>query len=291
VLGAASATPGFWDWSFDPPLVAVIGVAILYWIGDRRTVAPERTRRERRWRAVSFYAGLVTVVLALNSPLDALSAQLFWAHMVQHVLLLVVAPPLIVLARPWIRLWRSLPLGARQSLGRDLGQGQRTAPLRAISRTLGRPLPSFLLFAGVLLVWHVPSLFDATLRSSGIHALEHTLFFSTALLFWKQVLPSPPLRARLVPLQRVAYLVGAMIVSWVLAVVLALAPHPLYAHYAHEATRPGGISALADQQLAAGIMWVPGSITFLIVMFAYVHRWLSPSAPAPARVTRLAGEH
>jgi putative membrane protein len=291
VLGAASATPGLWDWSFDPPLVAVILVGIMYWIGDRRTVAPERTRRERRWRSVSFYAGLTTVVLALDSPLDALSGQLFWAHMVQHVLLLVLAPPLIVLARPWIRLWRSLPLGARQSLGRGLGQGQRAAPVRAVSRTLGRPVPSFVLFAGVLLVWHVPALFDATLRSSAVHALEHTLFFSTALLFWKQVLPSPPLHARLVPLQRVAYLVGAMVVSWILAVVLALAPHPLYAHYAHEATRPGGISALADQQLAAGIMWVPGSITFLIVMFAYVHRWLSPSAPAPARVTRLAGEH
>jgi putative membrane protein len=291
VLGAASATPGIWDWSFDPPLVAVIVVGILYRIGDRRTVAPERTRRERRWRSVSFYAGLGTVVLALDSPLDAFSGQLFWAHMVQHVLLLVVAPPLIVLARPWIRLWRSLPLGARQSLGHGLGQGQRAAPLRALSRTLGRPLPSFLLFSGVLLVWHVPSLFDATLRSSAVHALEHTLFFSTALLFWKQVLPSPPLHARLVPLQRVAYLVGAMVVSWILAVVLALAPHPLYAHYAHEATRPGGISALADQQLAAGIMWVPGSITFLIVMFAYVHRWLSPSAPASTRARSLAGEH
>jgi putative membrane protein len=291
VLGAASATPGLWDWSFDPPLALVVLVGILYWIGDRRTVAPERTRRERRWRGVCFYAGLATVVIALDSPLDALSEQLFWAHMVQHVLLLVVAPPLIVIARPWIRVWRSLPLTTRQSLGRGLGQGERAAPLRYISRTLGRPAASFVLFSGVLLVWHVPALFDATLRSSAVHALEHTLFFSTALLFWKQVLPSPPLHARLAPVQRVGYLIGAMIVSWILAVVLALAPHPLYAHYAHEATRPGGISALADQQIAAGIMWVPGSITFLIVMFAYVNRWLSPSAPASARVTRLAGEH
>jgi cytochrome c oxidase assembly factor CtaG len=291
MLGAASATPGLWDWSVDPALVAVILVGILYRIGDRRTVAPERTRRERRWRAASFYAGLATVVLALNSPLDALSAQLFWAHMVQHVLLLVVAPPLIILARPWIRLWRSLPLSTRQSLGHGLGQGPRAAPLRSLSRTLGRPTASFLLFSTVLLVWHVPALFDATLRSSLVHALEHTLFFSTALLFWKQVLPSPPLRARLVPLQRVGYLVGAMVVSWILAIVLALEPHPLYAHYAHEATRLGGISALADQQLAAGIMWVPGSITFLIVMFAYVHRWLTPTAPGTARAGRLAGEH
>jgi len=287
----ATATPGFWDWSFDPPLVLVIDLAILYWVGDRRTIAPERTRLARRWRSASFYAGLAVLAIALSSPLEVLSGQLFWAHMIQHVLLLVLAPPLIVLARPWIRLWRSLPLDTRRSLGRALGKGERAAPLRSVSRTIGSPLPSFVLFSGVLLVWHVPALFDATLRSSALHALEHTLFFCTALLFWKQVLPSPPLRARLLALQRVVYLVGAMVVSWILAVVLALAPHPLYALYAHEASRPGGISALADQQIAAGVMWVPGSITFLIVIFAYVHRWLAPAAPASAPAPRLASEH
>jgi cytochrome c oxidase assembly factor CtaG len=82
-----------------------------------------------------------------------------------------------------------------------------------------------------------------------------------------------------------------MVVSWILAIVLALAPHTLYAHYAHEAGRPGHISALADQQIAAGIMWVPGSITFVIVIFVYVHRWLAPQAPASARAPRLASEH
>jgi putative membrane protein len=288
---AAAATPSFWDWSFDPPLVLVIVLAILYWTGNRRTLAPKRTGGERRWRSVSFYAGLAVLAVALSSPLDMLSEQLFWAHMVQHVLLLVVAPPLIILARPWIRLWRSLALGARQSLGRGLGQGARAAPLRRFSRTIGSPLPSFLLFSGVLLVWHVPAFFDATLRSSTLHALEHTLFFGTALLFWKQVLPSPPLHARLVPLHRVVYLIGAMAVSWVLAVVLALAPRPLYDFYAHEASRPGGISAAADQQIAAGVMWVPGSITFFIVIFIYVHRWLMPPAPEPTRAPRLASEH
>jgi putative membrane protein len=291
MLAASGATPGFWDWSFDPALALVVGMAILYCIGNRRTVAPERTKRERHWQSISFYAGLAVVAIALSSPLDALSEQLFWAHMVQHVLLLVVAPPLIVLARPWIRVWRSLPLGARQSLGRGLGQGERTAALRALSRTLGSPLPSFLLFSGVLLVWHVPALFDATLRVSELHALEHTLFFATALLFWKQVIPSPPLRARLAAPQRALYAVGAMIVSWVLAVVLALAPHTLYDFYAHQASRPGGISAIADQQLAAGIMWVPGSITFVIVIFVYIHRWLMPPAPGPTRAPRLASEH
>jgi putative membrane protein len=143
----------------------------------------------------------------------------------------------------------------------------------------------------VLLGWHVPALFDATLRSTALHALEHTLFFCVAVMFWKQVIASPPLRTRLAPAERVLYATGGMIVSWVLAVVLALAPHPLYGFYAHQAGRPGGISAIADQQLAAGIMWVPGSVTFLIVVFVYVHRWLTPPDPATAGAPRLASEH
>jgi putative membrane protein len=285
---AAAATPGIWDWSLDPPLVLVIGLAILYWIGSRRTVTPARTRL--RLRDFSFYAALGALAIALSSPIDLLSQQLFWAHMLQHVLLLVVAPPLLVLARPWLRIWRALPLGTRRSLGRGLLQGRRTAPLRSLWRTLGSPVPSFVLFSTVLLAWHLPVLFDATLRSEALHALEHTLFFGTAVMFWKQVIDSPPLHASLGAPQRVAYVVGAMVVSWALAVVLALAPHPLYDAYAHEASRPGGISALADQQIAAGIMWVPGSITFAIVVFVYVHRWLTPPS-IRARSSRLAGEH
>jgi putative membrane protein len=291
VLGTAAATPGLWHWSLDLPLVLLVSLGILYMLGNGRTAAPARTKVERRLRGVSFYAGLAVLVIALNSPLDALSERLFWAHMVQHVLLLVVAPPLMVLARPWVRLWRSLGLGARLSLGRSLAVGERLAPVRWTSRALGRPLPSFVLFSVVLLAWHVPVLFDATLRSVALHALEHTLFFGTSLMFWKQVIHSPPLHARLAPAERVGYVIGAMVVSWVLAVVLALAPHPLYDVYAHQASRPGDISAMADQQLAAGIMWVPGSITFFIVIFVYLHRWLMPPAPGSTRAPRLASDH
>src|SRR6202043_3763822 len=149
-------------------------------------LAPMRVRVERRRQSAYFYCGLAVLALALNSPLEALSRQVFWAHMVQHVLLLLVAPPLIILARPWIRLWRSLPLSWRRPAARGLGAGERTRWLRRVSRTVGRPLPSFVLFCGVLLAWHVPALFDATLRSEALHALEHGLFFATALLFWKQ---------------------------------------------------------------------------------------------------------
>ncbi|HEY4452499.1 MAG TPA: cytochrome c oxidase assembly protein [Solirubrobacteraceae bacterium] len=287
----AAARVGLADWSLNPPLVLCALLALLYWLGSRRTVTPALKRTAQHWRSAAFYGALAVLLLALCSPLDTLSDKLFWAHMVQHVLLMLVAAPLIVLSQPWIRLWRCLPLESRRWLARGLSHGRRTAPLRAISAFVGRPAPSFIAFSVVLLGWHIPSLFDATLRSEAVHALEHSLFFLTAVLFFKQVIPSPPLRIRLTPQLRVGYAIGAMIVGWLLAVVLALAPNPLYAHYAHELSRPGGISALADQQLAAGIMWVPGSVTFLIIVFVYVHRWLMPGEPGSTPARRLASEH
>jgi len=291
VLASAAATPGFWDWSLDPPLVLVVDLVIFYLLGSRRTVTPRRTARAQRVRDAAFYASMIVLAIALASPIEKLSEDLFWVHMIQHVLLMLVAAPLFVFARPWIRLWRALPLAGRRWLARGLSQGDRTAPLRALSRFLGTPSVSLVLFSVVLLGWHVPVLFDATLHSEALHALEHTLFFTTALLLFKQVIPSPPMRASLGDAQRVGYTIAAMTVSWVLAVALALAPNPLYAHYAHLASRPGGISALADQQLAAGVMWVPGSVTFVIIIFVYVHRWLSPQEQRPSRLAGLVGGH
>src|SRR5580704_3729747 len=149
MLGAAGASPGFWDWSLDPPLVLVVDLAVLYWIGDRRTVTPARKAAGQRWRSLSFYASLIVLAVALASPIEILSEELFWVHMVQHVLLLVVAAPLMVFSQPWIRLWRCLPLESRRWLARNLSQGRRTAPLRALSHALGTPLVAFLAFSVV----------------------------------------------------------------------------------------------------------------------------------------------
>ena len=108
------------------------------------------------------------------------------------------------------------------------------------------------------------------------------------MLFFKHLIPSPPLHAPLATPARALFAVAGMTVSWVLAVALAVAPSPLYPHYADLASRPGGISALADQQLAAGVMWVPGSVTFLILVLVHVHRWL---AAPPTSEPRLASGH
>jgi cytochrome c oxidase assembly factor CtaG len=243
---------------FEWPLVGVVVSAVLYAFGRRE--------RDTFRRDACFYGGLLVLVVAIDSPVDSYADRLFWVHMVQHVLLTMVAPPLLLLGRPWPRSVRVLPIGARRVVARALLAG----------RFLAGPLVAFVLFNGVLLAWHLPVLFDLTLRNEGVHDLEHALFLVTALLFWTHLAPTSR-RPRLRSPQRIAYGVGAILVSWLLAVVLGVASHPLYGHYAELAHRPGGISALADQQLAAGIMWVPASIPFTIAVLIAAYSLFEPA--------------
>src|SRR5437764_15457211 len=141
-------------WSIEPPLVYVVLAALLYWLGGRG-----RRARHEPLRTLSFVAGLATIVLALDSPIDDAADRLFWVHMLQHVLLLTVAPPLILLGRPWPRMWRGLPLGWRTSVGRRIARGRVGTPVRA----LARPLPAWFLFNVALIAWHVPGAYEATL--------------------------------------------------------------------------------------------------------------------------------
>jgi putative membrane protein len=268
-------------WPVQPVEVFIIVLAaVLYGRGSRRRGPGHRAVSERRWRAAAYYGGLLSVVMALNTPVDPLAERLFSVHMAQHLLLLVVAPALIVLSAPWLRLWQPLPLGFRRTVAKSIARSRWLAPLRLLGKLLWRPVPAFVLFCAVLLAWHIPSLYDATLSNQYVHELEHATFFVAGLLFWLQVLDSPPVHAHLGYGRRAVYLMGATLVSWVLAIVLAFAHHTLYAGYAHLAHRPGGLSALADQQLAAGVMWVPGSIPFTIAIIWALYRWLEPT-PEP----------
>ncbi|MGI8864301.1 MAG: cytochrome c oxidase assembly protein [Solirubrobacteraceae bacterium] len=262
-------------WSIEPPLAYVAVAALLYWLGGRGYGRSEG----RRLRTASFVTGLITIVVALESPLDGYAEQLFWVHMLQHVLLLTVAPPLILLGRPWPRMWRALPLQSRAKAGRALARAGWTAPLRA----LARPIPAWVLFNASIIAWHIPGAYNATLSSSTIHDLEHAMFFFTGLLFWARVIDPGPLRPRLIWPARIAYVVGAMVIGWALAITLVLVPEPLVAHYAAFAHRPGGISALTDQQLAAGMMWVPGSLSYTAAMMLGIYRWLDPESGTASR--------
>jgi cytochrome c oxidase assembly factor CtaG len=266
---------------FEPPLLGVVVAAGLFHLGGRW--GSGRRRRRDRLRAVWFYSGLATLLVAIDSPLDGLADRSFAAHMTQHVLLLTVAPPLLVAAAPWARLWRPLPLGFRRAVARFVVRDPRARLLRAAGRGLWRPAVVWVAFDANLVVWHLPALYDATLRSQTVHDAEHLLFLGTGLALWAQVLDSPPLRSRLGDLQRAGYLALATLVGWALAVVLAFAPHPLYTPYASLAHRPGGLSALADQQIAAGVMWVPGSLAFSIAIVVFLLRLTAADAPRTRR--------
>ena len=265
-------------WSLDPSLVYVAAAGCLYVLGSHGRWRPTRLQ------AASFSASLVTIVIALDSPIDLYADQLFWVHMLQHILLLTVAPPLFLLGRPWPRMWRALPLRQRTSVARTVAHARWTSPVRALSR----PWPAWILFNATILAWHIPAVYDATLDYGTVHVCEHAMFFFTGLLFWARVIDPGPLRPRLVWPVRIAYTSGAMVVGWMLAIVLVLVPHAIYGYYSSLAARPGGISALTDQQLAAGVMWVPGSLAYTITFLIGFYRWLDPdrsSGPASAAST------
>ena len=274
----------------QPPIVVAVLAALLYLLGGRR-VAGARERTERGRRGALFFAGLALLVAVLAPPFDSLADSLFAVHMVQHIVLLEVVPPLLILAHPWNRLWRPFPLGLRRTVARGIALAPGTAPLRAAGRVLSIPLVAFVLMNGALVAWHVPALYDAALASQPIHDLEHATFFFGALLLWAHLLGGGPFRARLTLPHRAAFSIGSMIVGWVLAVVLATAPSPLSSDYAALASRPLGLTALEDQHLAAGIMWVPGSAPWAVIALVCAYSWLDPSARRRRWVRGLAGEH
>jgi putative membrane protein len=260
----------------DLPLAVLSLLACLHVLGEHRAVrllGRPRSRRDR-WRAASFYAGLLVVLAALASPIDTLAEKLFWVHMTQHVMLLTVAAPLIVLGAPWSSIWRPLPLGLRRSVAKTISRSPWWAPLRELAKLLARPLPAWIAFNVNLVAWHVPGAYDLAVRNRAVHDLEHVTFLLFGVLLWAQVLDSPPLRARLSAIHRVYYTVASAIVSWVVALVLVFASAPLYPAYAHLAHRPGGISALADQQLAGGVMLVPGSLSMMLFVFIQLYMWI-----------------
>jgi putative membrane protein len=272
------------------PTTLTLAAYVLHVLGERRAVVLTGRPRDRRApaRALTFYAGLATIMIALASPLDALAEKLFWAHMIQHLLLFAVAAPLIVLGHPWMSMWRPLPLRLRRALARTVMRSHHCAPLRALARILARPSGAWLAFNVNLLFWHLTGPYDLTLRNIDAHVLEHSTFLLFGILFWAQVFGASPASTALAYSWRIAYVGSAMLTNVGLSIYLAFAQHPLYSPYAMLVHRPGGISALADQQIGAGIMWTAGDMPFAIAIALLVHRWLAEQEATNVGVGALA---
>jgi putative membrane protein len=252
-------------WNLDPVLVAGLAVAgWAYWNGQAGG-----PRDADRWRARCFAGALLALGVALLSPLDALSSALASAHMVQHMLLVLVAAPLLALSAPSSSLLRGSPLAVRQAVGR---WRRRLGLRRASLRALGHPAAAWLLHVATLWFWHAAVPYDAALANPFLHALEHASFLGTALLFWRSVIGTrSPGR---VPNGLGVLLVFVMAMqSVLLSLLLTFAEAPWYAGYA-TTTTPWGLQPLADQQLAGVIMWIPAGLVYLGAALALLATWI-----------------
>jgi len=248
------------EWS--PPVfltTMVILSAIVYtrgWLAIRRT----RAAQFPVGRLAAFLLGLATIWLALASPLDGFADALLSAHMVEHLLLMSFVPPLLLLGYPQVPLLRGLP---RILTVRLLGPLLRLKALRALGHFLITPVVAWLAMNLIFLGWHVPSAYDFALEHEGWHDFEHICFLSSSILFWWPLIRPWPTSSRYPGWYMLPYLVGADIVNTALSAFLAFCDRPVYAHYLAQPKR-FPISPMSDQVVGAVIMWVIGSLVFLI---------------------------
>ena len=256
--------------SVEPLVVAslVLG-AFAYGRGARALRRRAGARALPAWRLHAGAAAFVTLAVALISPVDALGGATFAGHMVQHLLLTMVAAPLLVAGDPGTACLWSVPLDARRRVGLAW---RRARGLRATWRALVHPASAWTLHFVALVTWHVPTLYERAVRDDAVHALEHASFFLTALLFWWLVL-APRARQRLGAGPALAYLFAAALASTILGALITMATRPWYVVHARSALA-WGLTALEDQQLAGLLMWVPAGLVYVGVAMAVGMRLL-----------------
>ena len=271
-------------WSSDPAVIGCLALtALLYAVGVHRLWSRAGIGSGiRRTQAAAFAAGWIALVVALVSPVDTVSDFLFSVHMTQHEILMLVAAPLVVLGRPLVAFHWALPPGARLRVG---VWTRRPAVARAW-RVLTAALVVWVLHALALWIWHVPRLFDAALANDGIHAVQHLCFLLTATLFWWTLVHGR--YGRLGYGAAVLYVFTTGVHSTLLGALLTLAPGAWYPAYRARAPL-AGVDALADQQLAGLLMWVPFGVVFAIVGLALFAAWLGESGRRVAHTSAEAG--
>ena len=256
------------SWSFEPTiLIGVAVAAALYIRGWKRLRSRGRGGRILKpWRAWCFAAGLGTVVIAVVSPIGTFTSLFFFMHMIQHILLIMIAAPLIWLGAPMLPTMWAFSRGNRRRLGKLFHEAH---PVHRVFHFLTRPGIALPLFLLVLAGWHHPALYDAAQGRTLVHDLEHALFFGTALLFWWPVIHPTGGRRRLAYGAAILYIFPAKLAGFVLGAYLTLTGTPYYQTYIN-APRLWGISALADQQAGGLIMWVIGGLLFIVPLLALV---------------------
>lgn len=270
-VGRAPAPHDAWTaWTLDPAIV--VPLVVLLVLHERGRVGGQEART--RLRARAFHAGWTALVVALVSPLDAVATALASAHMVQHVLLVLVAAPLFAVAAPMPALLRGLPPRVAQRVVR-LASG----PAGTAGRALGHPVVAWLLHVGTLWTWHASAAYDAAVANPLVHGLEHATFLATAVLVWRTLVG--PRHVRLANGAAVLAVFGLALQSVLLSALLTFAGEPWYDAYVTTAAA-WGLDPLADQQLAGAIMWFPAGAVHVGTALALLVAWIRSTEDPPA---------
>jgi cytochrome c oxidase assembly factor CtaG len=251
-----------WEWRLDV-LAVLVPLGLLYTIGWLRLRA--RSTQDRfaaKNRLVAYASGWVLVVTALMSPLDRLGDQLFFVHMIQHMLLTMFAAPLFLLGNPFPMVLWGLPEGWRQRIASLFTRDSRFRRILALAT---RPIVAFALYVIMLVGWHDPVLYSLAQGRSWIHDLEHVSFFGSALLYWWHIIGAGPrLHGRFPILARMAYLLGIIPFNMITGVSIAFAQEPVFPHYL-TVPRIWGFTLMQDQMLGGAIMWIQGSEMQIVI--------------------------
>lgn len=251
------------SWTLNPlAIVPIVTAAWLYGLGLRRAARAGTPHPSRS--AIAFFAGLVVVALALASPIDVYAEASFGVHMAQHLLLTLLAPPLLALGAPITLALRA----TRPATARVLSRLLRSQ----VAVLLTNPVVGWALFVGVAFVIHLTPLFDLALRSAGVHALEHALWLGAALVYWWPIVGRDPTAHPISYPVRMLSLFLAMPTMSFLALAIYSARVPLYDEYA-SLPAPWGPGALADQRAGATMMWLVGNLALVVALLVVAAAW------------------
>jgi putative membrane protein len=266
-------------WSFEPTIALPLALTAVGWLWVVRRIARHHPDSPvPGWRSAAFLAGIAVIAMALESGIERYDTTLFSIHMVQHLLLMLVAPPLLLLGAPVTQLLRVASPRVRRRVILPILE---SAPLRVASH----PVTGWLAFTGVAWLTHFSPLFDLALEDPLVHDLEHVLFVVSALLFWFPVVGADPAPYRLGYPARLLYLLLQMPPSSFLAMAILFTDQPLYPHYATLGA-PYGVTALADQQAAAGIMWLASDLVLIAAILLVIATWMRAEERRTAEVER-----
>ena len=279
----ASVQVAFESWSCSVGLTfAVVLAGVLYLRGWLRLHSAS-VNAIPSWRAGSFFLGLFLIWVAVGSPLAAFDEELLTVHMVQHLLLMTVAPPLILVGAPVMPLLHAL---SRKFLRSILGPLFRSPAMQGIGRVLSQPAFCWLAAAAALLGWHVPAAFTLGLQSGAWHAIEHACFLGSGFLFWWPVVQPWPSVPRWPRWSMLVYLFLATLPCDILSAFLAFCDRVVYTVYL-STPKHSVISALEDQQCAGALMWTCVTIVYLLAAAILTTRLLSERSTAESGLMQL----